>query len=119
VSQRTVQVKTNTVLELNEALRELQQRLAATEGDVTALKSVPAPKIPTAAEMAAALAASGASPLNVANLPGQLAQVQKAAIPVVTALPNVSQAQNDQVCFYSGHLYHFKAGNPGAWTLIL
>jgi len=107
--------KTNSVLELTQVFESVRLRIVQLENQVTALEGRPLPQpIPTTAQTAAALRASQ---FNVANLPGQLAQVQAAAIPIVTALP--ASGQQDQVVFFSGHLYHFQAGNPGSWTLIL
>jgi hypothetical protein len=113
------QVRTNSVIELNQTFQDLEQRLYAQQRQLDQMAAAPPVKVPTASETASALQAGGGAPLNVANLTGVLAQVQYAAIPVVTALPPVNASQTDQVVFMSGHIYHFQAGSPGAWSMIL
>jgi hypothetical protein len=108
--------------DINNALQDIQDRLYAIQQRQTTLEGLPVAMksdVPTAQQTSQALAQAGSSPLNVSGLSGTLSSVQAAAIPVVTALPPVITAQQDQVVFFSGHIYHFQAGNPGAWTLIL
>jgi hypothetical protein len=70
----------------------------------------------------AQLQITGSAPLNVQNLPGELAQPQKAKIPEVDALPDWDDplAQSGGLVRYQGVLWMFSTagGEPGEWIVL-